>query len=327
MTYETFLSFVHPDDQEYVDRQWQAAMKGEPYDIEHRIIVNGKVRWVREKAEMEFNKNGQFLGGFGTVQDVTEKREMHAKLEEYSQHLEQLVEQKTQELKEAQRLVTIGETAGMVGHDIRNPLQSIEGAVYLAREELKTLPDGSSEKKELYEILEMIRHQTNYIDNIVADLQDFSRAPMPQLRETNFHELVIEALSTTEIPEKIQIQTLIQDDLGTVIVDPVFMKRVFLNLIENAVHAMPKGGKLTIKAFQEEGCTWIQVEDTGAGISAEDKPKIFTPLFTTKAKGQGFGLAVCKKLIEAHNGEITFESETGKGTMFKIKLPQKKEIN
>jgi signal transduction histidine kinase len=325
LTYETFLNFVHPDDREYVDQQWQAAMRGELYDIEHRIVVDGRVRWVREKAELELNKDGVLLSGFGTVQDVTEKREMHAKLEEYSRHLEELVEEKTQKLKEAERLVTIGETAGMVGHDIRNPLQSIEGAVYLAKEELQSLPADSPERKELQEILEIIRRQTGYIDRIVADLQDFSRTPMVQFRETNLQELVADALSMTEIPENIQVQILIQEDLQTVQVDSVCLKRVLLNLIENAAHAMPNGGELTIKAFKQEECTHIHVEDTGICILEENKPKIFTPLFTTKAKGQGFGLAVCKKLVEAHNGEITFESKAGKGTVFKIKLPQRKE--
>jgi signal transduction histidine kinase len=129
----------------------------------------------------------------------------------------------------------------------------------------------------------------------------------------------------TEIPENIQVQTLIQEDHQTVQVDPVSMKRVLLNLIENAAHSMPNGGELTIKAFKQDECTCIHVKDTGICIPEENKPKIFTPLFTTKAKGQGFGLAVCKKLVEAHKGEITFESEAGKGTVFKIKLPQRKE--
>jgi PAS domain S-box-containing protein len=325
LTYETFLNAVHPDDREYVDKKWQAAMRGEPYDIEHRIIVNGKVKWVHEKTELEFDKDRMLLGGFGTVQEITEFKEMQDKLEEYSQHLEQLVEEKTQKLKETERLVTIGETAGMVGHDIRNPLQSIEGAVYLAKEELKSLPPDSPEKKELHGILEIIRRQTGYIDRIVADLQDFSGTPMVQFRETNLQELVTDALSMTEIPENIQVQTSIQDDLQTVTVDSVFMKRVLLNLIENAVHAMPNGGRLTIKAFKQDECACIHVEDTGVCIPEENKPRIFTPLFTTKAKGQGFGLAVCKKLVEAHRGEITFESEAGKGTTFKIKFPQRKE--
>ena len=88
---------------------------------------------------------------------------------------------------------------------------------------------------------------------------------------------------------------------------------------------MPNGGQLTIKAFKENECIHLHLEDTGRGIPEEHRTKIFTPLFTTKSKGQGFGLAVCKKLVEAHNGEITFESQAGKGTTFKIKLPQRKE--
>lgn len=326
LSYETFLNAVHPDDRDYVDRVWQAAMKGEPYDIEHRIVVNGAVKWVREKAELELDRDGAVVSGFGTVQDVTERRAMHAKLEEYSKHLERLVDEKTQKLKEVERLATIGETAGMVGHDIRNPLQSIEGAAYLAKEEIKTLPAESQERKELNEILGIIEHQTIYIDNIVADLQDFARTPKPQLKEVEVQELVVESLAMVDIPENVQVQTAFQESLSKLTVDPVFMKRVFVNLIENAVQAMPNGGKLTLKVFRDEESTWICVEDTGVGITEEHKPKMFTPLFSTKSKGQGFGLSVCKKLVEAHNGEITFESKPG-STTFKIKLPLKKNVN
>jgi signal transduction histidine kinase len=214
----------------------------------------------------------------------------------------------------------------MVGHDIRNPLQSIEGAVYLAKEELKTVPAEIQERKELEEILEIIQNQANYIDHIVAELQDFARTPMPQLREADIRELVMESLSMVEIPEKIEVQTAFQEDLSKLTVDPVFMKRVIVNLIENAVQAMPNGGKLTLRVFRDEESTHICIEDTGVGIPEEHKTKIFSPLFTTKAKGQGFGLSVCKKLVAAHNGEITFESKPG-NTTFKIKLPLKKNVN
>jgi len=326
MTYEAFLSTVHPDDRAYVDQKWQAALRGEHYDIEHRIVVTGEVKWVRERAELEFNKDGQTMGGFGTVQEITELKAMQAKLEEYSKHLEQLVEEKTEKLKEAERLAAIGETAGMVGHDIRNPLQSIEGAVYLAKEELKSSSE-TQEKKELQEIIEIIENQTHYMDHIVADLQDFARTPMIQPRETDIQELTNEALSVIEIPEDIKISTTIQENLPKLIVDPTCIRRVIVNLIENAVQAMPNGGKLTVKAFSEPEAVYVTVEDTGSGIAEEDKPKMFTPLYTTKAKGQGFGLAVCKKLVEAHSGEITFESEAGKGTTFKIKLPLSKKAN
>jgi signal transduction histidine kinase len=107
--------------------------------------------------------------------------------------------------------------------------------------------------------------------------------------------------------------------------DPVMMKRVLNNLITNAVQAMPNGGKLIINVFQKEEDVYISVQDTGAGIPEEVKPRLFTPLVTTKSKGQGFGLAVCKRLVEAHGGEITFESEVGKGSMFIVNIPMENE--
>jgi signal transduction histidine kinase len=105
--------------------------------------------------------------------------------------------------------------------------------------------------------------------------------------------------------------------------DPTFIRRTLTNLVNNAIQAMPKGGKLTITASQKENQTTITVEDTGKGIPEEIKPKLFTPLFTTKSKGQGFGLAVTKRLIEALGGTISFESEAGKGTIFFIKFSPK----
>ena len=101
------------------------------------------------------------------------------------------------------------------------------------------------------------------------------------------------------------------------------LKRVLINLIQNAVQAMPNGGMLKINAQRQGKLASISVEDTGEGISEEVKGKLFTPLFTTKSKGQGFGLAVVKRLSEAQNGEITFKSQKGKGTTFTVQIPLK----
>jgi len=249
------------------------------------------------------------------------------RLKEYSQRLEEMVEERTRELQDSQRLAAIGETAGMVGHDIRNPLQSIEGAVYLAKETIGSLPATSKEAKELSEVLDIIQNQAEYINRLVADLQDFARTPTPQPRETDIRELIDEALSAIEIPENVDIQKEFQENLAKSAVDPVYMKRVLVNLIENAVQAMPNGGNLTLKVFSDERSTRVSVEDTGVGILEENKPKMFTPLFTTKAKGQGFGLPVCRKLVRAHNGDITFQSEAGEGSTFIITLPFTKKAN
>ena len=244
-------------------------------------------------------------------------------LKAYTEDLEKLVEEEANKLKGTERLAAIGETAGMVGHDIRNPLQTITSSVYLAKEEVKSLP-ASSKKEGLIESLATIEEQVSYINKIVLDLQDFVKPLNPKIEETDLHKLVEDSFLSSAIPENIKVLISIEEDLPQLVVDEYFIKRVLINLITNAIQAMPDGGTLTIKATHENGMARISVEDTGLGIPEEDRNNIFKPLFTTKSKGQGFGLAVCKRLVEAHNGgSIAFESEVGKGSKFTVKVPIK----
>ena len=249
--------------------------------------------------------------------------ENEKRLKAYTERLEELVEEEANKLKSAERLAAIGETAGMVGHDIRNPLQTITSSVYLAKEEVKSLP-ASSKKEDLIESLETIEEQVSYINKIVSDLQDFVKPLNPKIEEIDLHKLVKDAFLSSAIPENIKVLISIEEDLPRLVVDRYLIKRVLINLITNAVQAMPDGGTISVKATQKNGVALISVEDTGLGIPEENRNKIFKPLFTTKSKGQGFGLSVCKRLVEAHNGgSITFESEVGKGSKFTIKIPSK----
>ncbi len=304
----------------------QRTLTGEQWETVEIPIMHkdGTVRTLLwNSANIHDPNSKKVIATIAQGQDITERKSLEAKLEQYARHLEQLVDEKTKQLKDSERLATIGQTAGMVGHDIRNPLQSIEGAVYLAKEEVKSLPSQSPEQKELEEILHIIENQTRYIDHIVADLQDFARTPMPQPSDTDLGALVNDTLSTAKIPKNVQVQTALQENLK-LLIDPTFLRRIMINLIDNAVQAMPNGGKLNVTLTSDQNNTSIRVEDTGIGISENDKPKIYTPLFTTKAKGQGFGLAVCKKLIEAQGGKISFASEAGKGTSFTVTFANKK---
>jgi len=246
----------------------------------------------------------------------------------YSELLEELVETRTSELREAQkrllyaeRMAAIGETAAMVGHDLRNPLQVILNALYLADIKLESLPVPPDQKEPLAKICETVREQAAYMNKIVSDLQDYARPLSPELTETDLRELIDNVLSVTTVPQNVKTSVIIDKKFPRVYVDPVLMRRVLSNLVTNALQAMPNGGELTISAHNYEKFAFIAVSDTGVGIPKENLSKLFTPLFTTRAKGQGFGLAVCKRLVEAHGGQITVESEPGKGSTFTIKIP------
>ena len=118
------------------------------------------------------------------------------------------------------------------------------------------------------------------------------------------------------------VQTQIKNPLSQIKADLQLLKRVLINLVTNSVQDMPDGGKLTLTGqVNPEGQVSITVQDTGVGIPDEIKNQIFTPLFTTKPRGQGFGLAVCKRVIDAHGGNISFESTAGKGAIFMIQFP------
>ena len=224
------------------------------------------------------------------------------------------------QLKDAERLSTIGATAGMVGHDIRNPLQAITSDVYLVKTDLASISE-SEEKKNALESLDEIEKNVSYINKIVADLQDFSRPISPKLEETDLEKIIHSVLVTLNTPENIRVVHSIRKDFPKFKTDQTYIQRIITNLSNNAVQAMPNGGKLAIEAFNKDGKATITIQDTGEGIPENVKNKIFTPLVTTKAKGQGFGLSVVKRFTEALGGTITFESEVGKGTKFTIELP------
>jgi PAS domain S-box-containing protein len=284
-----------------------------------RVFVD-ELRIKGKKVAVENHIYPSKTGVSVFTKDITPRKELQEKLEEYTQHLEDLVKVRTEKLKASERLATIGETAGMVGHDIRNPLQTITGELYLTKAEVLSLPEGDT-KRNLMESLQIIGDQLAYINKIVADLQDFAKVSKPVLEKVDLEKTIKEIMSTVTVPQDVRVVVAIRKDYPKLQSDPTYLKRIMINLVTNAVQAMPNGGKLSVKATWDEGNSIVTVEDTGQGIPEETKDKIFKPLFTTKAKGQGLGLAVVKKLVNALGGNITFESDIGKGTCFKVKIP------
>jgi len=259
---------------------------------------------------------------------AVENARLLEKVRRYSAELEQLVAERTARLRQAERLAAIGETAAMVGHDLRNPLQALVNIFYLGRKRLGSAPPQLRELAEKYGILELIESagdQIEYMDKIVSDLQDYAKEVQPKLVETSISGLIDETLSTKSIPENVQISVVVEKGLPKLMVDPALMKRVFTNLVINALEAMPDGGRLKIEASVKGEEALIDFRDTGVGIAEEDLDKMFQPLFTTRAKGMGLGLVVGKRLVEAHGGDIMVQSKVGEGSTFTVKLPLRKK--
>lgn len=255
-----------------------------------------------------------------TIDDITEITRLYNELKLHNQNLEELVEKKTEELRKKSRLAAIGQTASMVGHDIRNPLQSIEGELYIAKQELEEMP-LTPKKRLMLESLSLIQDRIHYINKIVSDLQDFTRPIDPKNEIIDFNNVVAGVLNNIVIPENIILVKNINENLPKLKSDPTCITRILDNLIRNAVQAMPKGGKLVISIKPSIGKIVFSVSDTGVGIPKKVRKKIFEPLFTTKAKGQGFGLAVCLRLVETLGGSINFQSKKNEGTEFIFQLP------
>jgi PAS domain S-box-containing protein len=233
---------------------------------------------------------------------------------------EEALRDSQERLLKSERLAAIGEVAAMVGHDLRNPLTGIAGANYYLR-----LKWGSKLDERCREMLDVIEKDVEYSNKIVSDLLDYSREIRLELKETNVQAVLQDALSFVTVPPNVRLQRNVSDGL-TISVDVERMRRIFVNLIKNALDAMPKGGTLTVCSGRKGECVKITFTDTGSGMSKETLKKVWSPLFTTKAKGMGFGLAICKRIVEAHGGSITVESRISKGTEFKLLMPIKPKV-
>jgi PAS domain S-box-containing protein len=320
------LSHYPSRDRKILEQAYNQAIKsGTPFDIELQVYTaTKKLIWCRVQGEPVY-ENGRCVVMRGVLQDITERKQAEEALKEYSERLEEMVDERTKELKDAQeelirkeKLATLGELAGSVAHELRNPLGVLANVVYFLK---MTLPDADDKTKEYLDILS---RQVRKSGKIVSDLLDFSRTRLTETTEREkviVSTLVTRVLAEHPLPDSIDVSTQIDTDLPPVWVNPQQIEQVLTNLVTNACQAMLDGGELTISATTQEDEVAISVRDTGCGISLENLTKLFEPLFTTKAKGFGLGLAVSRNLLQTNGGHIEVESKEGEGTIFTVTLP------
>ena len=224
-----------------------------------------------------------------------------------------------EQLRHADRLATIGQLSAGIAHELNEPIGSILGFAQLIQKspDLPQQVDQDAEK---------IKKASLHAREVIKKLMLFARQMPPQKTGVNLNQIVIEGLYFLEsrcAKEGIQVERILAEDLPEILADPAQMTQVLVNIVVNAVHAMPGGGKLTIQTKSNQKYVSLSITDTGTGMLEKTKKQIFLPFFTTKdiGEGTGLGLAVVYGIVSSHGGSIDFKSEWGQGTTFEVRLP------
>lgn len=253
--------------------------------------------WLSARVLFEDDRE---IGIMGHFRDLRERRRME------------------EELLRSERLAVLGKMAAHISHEIKNPLMLIGG---FARQVLK---EPSEDPLKNREKLQIIVDEVRRLEDFLAEVGGYAKFSEPQKRLGNLNALIQETCQRLEPSlreSNIELAVAPDPNLPEIQFDPDHLRQVILNIAKNGIEAMAEGGTLTIATGQQAGRVFVQVCDTGKGISPEIREKIFQPFFSSKPKGTGLGLAISQKIVEAHQGEIAIESEPQKGTRVTIFLP------
>jgi PAS domain S-box-containing protein len=258
---------------------------------------SGEPKTIMLSCSVVTDNNGNDVGYALVIHDITARKQME------------------QKLLRAERLASIGELAGLVGHDLRNPLSGIRGAAFYLKRKHKDHLDNED-----ITMFESIDKSINYSNKIINDLLEYSAELYLNKVPVGPKTLVQACLNMVDPPENVIVidETL---EAPALFVDDNRLQRGFAGIVKNAFDAMPEGGELNIKSQIEGNYVVFLFADTGLGMAKETLSRLWTPLFTTKAKGMGFGLAICRRIVEAHEGRISAESTLGQGTTIRVELP------
>lgn len=262
----------------------------------------GEERTTLFSGSIVRSKTGRDVGITCIIHDITDRKQMEERL------------------VKSERLASIGELAGQVGHDLRNPLTGIKSGVYFLRKKGNQLTEADMNK-----ILTMIDDAVEDSNRIINSLLDYSCDLHLENEKSTPKALLSQALSKVDVPNHINIIDRTMDE-PEIFVDVTKIESVFISIIQNAIEATPENGTIEVQSVQKDTNAEIVFVDTGTGIPENILAKVFSPLITTKAKGMGLGLAICKRIVEAHGGKIAIKSAIGKGTTVTIILPIKPEI-
>lgn len=296
-----WLEVVHPDDRPLAEQALRDLRATGEFDVEYRIIrLDGDMRWLHDRRRVIEDDQGRSLRIDGIVSDITERKRLQA------------------QLRRTERVAELGTVASGMAHEIGTPMNVILGRAEYLMERTKEEPV----RKGLQTIVSQVERITRVMNQLLA----FARRRPVEHRALDLRQTIednLEIFQERLAHNGITVETSFADACPSVHADADQMSQVLINLIMNAIHAMPDGGTLRLALAPDRDMVTLTVADTGHGMPREVIAKIFDPFFTTKefGKGTGLGLTVVKGIIEEHNGTIHVESEPGKGTVFTMCLP------
>jgi len=217
-------------------------------------------------------------------------------------------------LQRSERMATLGQVAGGVAHELRNPLNVVKTSVYYLTNARNPTPEKQADH------LRRIERNVDLADSVITALSNFAKIPMPNLRPIAVEPMVREALEINPPSDAIAVAVECTSDLPPALGDGDQLRIAFSNLIRNACEAMPAGGRLVISGRLIDGYVDVSVADSGIGIPAEDLARVMEPLYSTKARGLGLGLAISRSIVEKNQGSLHVASEPGRGSVFTVRL-------
>ncbi len=305
------------------DRYVRIVESGQGDEMELEYVSEGISGWFRNMAV----KLGD--GVAISFSDITDHKRAEELLKNQNVRLEQAVQQKQREMEglferllRQEKLATIGQMAGSIAHELRNPLGAVKQSVFYLKR-LAQRQELTMSNPNVLRQLNLMDAELNISGRVITDLLDMTRMKPLQCQATDLRALLADAIARCHLPDQVRVTIALEPEQFVIFVDPLQMRQVVLNILTNAMQAITGEGAITIRARQlaEQQESVIEIHDNGVGLTPEALQKVFEPLYTTKAIGTGLGLSICKQIIESHDGRISLTSEPGQGATVTIALP------